>query len=68
MSPIALTEETTNGKTNPRYHSESSDAAFKAESEYAAHNYHPLEVVFARAKGVEVWDPVSLSLLVQIYF
>jgi ornithine--oxo-acid transaminase len=69
MSPIALTEESSSDKRNPRYHVESSEAAFKAEAEYAAHNYHPLEVVFARAKGVEVWDPVSFaSKLLQTRF
>jgi len=29
----------------------------KMESEFAAHNYHPLPVVFERAKGASVWDP-----------
>lgn len=28
-----------------------------AEQKYAAHNYHPLPIVFARAAGVSVWDP-----------
>eukprot|EP01114_Cavostelium_apophysatum_P003918 TRINITY_DN1405_c0_g1_i1.p1 TRINITY_DN1405_c0_g1~~TRINITY_DN1405_c0_g1_i1.p1 ORF type:complete len:473 (-),score=71.38 TRINITY_DN1405_c0_g1_i1:565-1983(-) len=27
------------------------------EREYAAHNYHPLPMVFDRAEGVFVWDP-----------
>jgi len=27
------------------------------EHEFGAHNYHPLEVVIARAEGVWVWDP-----------
>ncbi|KAJ3342269.1 ornithine aminotransferase [Gonapodya sp. JEL0774] len=27
------------------------------EHEYSAHNYHPLPVVFSKAKGVHVWDP-----------
>ena len=26
------------------------------EAEYGAHNYHPLPVVFAKAKGAKVWD------------
>ena len=26
------------------------------ESKYGAHNYHPLPVVLAKAKGVKVWD------------
>jgi ornithine--oxo-acid transaminase len=40
-----------------RYHSTSTKGAIAAENEYAAHNYHPLPVVFARAQGVHVWDP-----------
>jgi len=27
------------------------------EHEYAAHNYHPLPVVFEKAEGIYVWDP-----------
>lgn len=27
------------------------------EEQYGAHNYHPLDVVFAKGKGVHVWDP-----------
>ena len=27
------------------------------ESDFGAHNYHPLPVVFSRAQGVHVWDP-----------
>mmetsp|Transcript_6938 Transcript_6938/g.9588 ORF Transcript_6938/g.9588 Transcript_6938/m.9588 type:complete len:440 (+) Transcript_6938:149-1468(+) len=27
------------------------------EEEYAAHNYHPIPVVFEKAEGVHVWDP-----------
>ncbi|PHH71495.1 hypothetical protein CDD82_6485 [Ophiocordyceps australis] len=38
-------------------HAASTPAAIAAEQEYAAHNYHPLPVVFSRAKGVDVWDP-----------
>ncbi|KAK3313807.1 pyridoxal phosphate-dependent transferase [Apodospora peruviana] len=40
-----------------RYHASSTKAAIAAEKEYAAHNYHPLPVVFSRAQGVNVWDP-----------
>lgn len=40
-----------------RYHASSTDAAIQAENEFAAHNYHPLPIVFARAEGVNVWDP-----------
>lgn len=40
-----------------KYHSTSSEAAIHDEHEYAAHNYHPLPIVFARASGSSVWDP-----------
>ena len=40
-----------------RYHAASTKSAIAAEDEFAAHNYHPLPVVFARAQGVHVWDP-----------
>ncbi|KAM7223620.1 ornithine aminotransferase [Rhypophila decipiens] len=59
MAPHAETE-VANGKSNKtdgRYHATSTAAAIKHEAEYAAHNYHPLPVVFARAQGVNVWDP-----------
>ncbi|KAJ6161272.1 hypothetical protein N7470_004668 [Penicillium chermesinum] len=46
-----------NGTNAFAYHAASSDEAIKAESKYAAHNYHPLPVVFARAQGTSVWDP-----------
>ncbi|KAK2761272.1 ornithine aminotransferase [Arachnomyces sp. PD_36] len=42
---------------NAKYHVSSTDAAISDEHNYAAHNYHPLPVVFARAKGTSVWDP-----------
>ncbi|KAG7861924.1 hypothetical protein KL939_000945 [Ogataea angusta] len=35
----------------------SSAKAIEYEHEYAAHNYHPLPVVFSRAQGAKVWDP-----------
>lgn len=40
-----------------KYHASSSDEAIDAEHTYAAHNYHPLPIVFARASGCSVWDP-----------
>ncbi|KAF4595656.1 Ornithine aminotransferase [Ophiocordyceps camponoti-floridani] len=40
-----------------RFHAGSSTAAIATEKDLAAHNYHPLPVVFSRAKGVDVWDP-----------
>ncbi|RDA89795.1 hypothetical protein CP533_3322 [Ophiocordyceps camponoti-saundersi (nom. inval.)] len=43
--------------TASRFHATSSAAAIAAEDELAAHNYHPLPVVFSRAKGIDVWDP-----------
>jgi len=33
------------------------------ESEYSAHNYHPLPVVFHEAKGAHVWDPEGVEYL-----
>lgn len=45
------------------YHASSTGAAISAEAEYAAHNYHPLPVVFARAKGTCVWDPEGKKYL-----
>jgi ornithine--oxo-acid transaminase len=45
------------GAVKDRYHAASTKTAIAAENEYAAHNYHPLPVVFARAQGVHVWDP-----------
>ncbi|KAK2805807.1 hypothetical protein FQN50_006083 [Emmonsiellopsis sp. PD_5] len=46
-----------------KYHASSTDAAIAAEHEYAAHNYHPLPIVFARAAGTTVWDPEGRSYL-----
>src|SRR5436190_13584377 len=40
-----------------QYHASSTEAAIAAEREYAAHNYHPIPIVFARASGTSVWDP-----------
>jgi hypothetical protein len=54
-----------NGTVSGRYHATSSQQAVDAEAQYAAHNYHPLPVVFARAKGTSVWDPVCL--IVSVY-
>lgn len=49
--------------SNSRFHSSSTDGAIAAENEYAAHNYHPLPVVFAKAQGVNVWDPEGRQYL-----
>ncbi|KAL0473386.1 ornithine aminotransferase [Neurospora intermedia] len=40
-----------------KYHAAATNVAIAAENEYAAHNYHPLPVVFSKAQGVHVWDP-----------
>ncbi|KAJ4292162.1 ornithine aminotransferase [Collariella sp. IMI 366227] len=53
----STTTTTTTTTKQDRYHSTSTKSAIAAESAFAAHNYHPLPVVFARAQGVHVWDP-----------
>ena len=40
-----------------RYHASSSQQAIQDEHTFAAHNYHPLPIVFARASGTTVYDP-----------
>ncbi|KAI0191263.1 pyridoxal phosphate-dependent transferase [Xylaria flabelliformis] len=40
-----------------KYHASSTKGAIAAEHKYAAHNYHPLPIVFSRAQGIDVWDP-----------
>ncbi|TID20460.1 hypothetical protein CANINC_003577 [Pichia inconspicua] len=40
-----------------------SKQAVQYEQEYAAHNYHPLPVVFHKAKGAHVWDPEGKEYL-----
>ncbi|KAF5976762.1 ornithine aminotransferase [Fusarium coicis] len=44
-------------KAVSRFHATSTEKAIAIEEEYAAHNYHPLPVVFSRAEGINVWDP-----------
>ena len=39
-----------------RFHSSSSSDAVETEAKHAAHNYHPLPIVFSRASGTKVWD------------
>lgn len=41
----------------------SSATARKYEEDYSAHNYHPLPVVFHKAKGAKVWDPEGKEYL-----
>ncbi|KAI1000058.1 Ornithine aminotransferase [Podosphaera aphanis] len=38
------------------FHASSTTEAIALENEFAAHNYHPLPIVFARASGCDVWD------------
>lgn len=72
LEPSATTNDLNNGTTlkatapafhptgtlDPsRYHAASSQEALDLEATYAAHNYHPLPIVFARAQGANVWDP-----------
>ncbi|KAI2636341.1 ornithine aminotransferase [Hypomontagnella submonticulosa] len=60
MAPHAdgPTTHSGNGSTSSsRYHASTTKSAIEAENKYAAHNYHPLPVVFARAQGADVWDP-----------
>ncbi|MCJ1414983.1 ornithine aminotransferase [Xylographa parallela] len=40
-----------------QYHASTTEEAIHSEHVHAAHNYHPLPVVFARASGTSVWDP-----------
>lgn len=49
--------------TPTQYHSNSTDEAILAERTHAAHNYHPLPIVFARASGTLVWDPEGREYL-----
>jgi ornithine--oxo-acid transaminase len=35
----------------------STQEIIRLESEFGAHNYHPLPVVFSAAQGCHVWDP-----------
>jgi ornithine--oxo-acid transaminase len=57
LKPTAAAFQPAAGLTKSRYHAASTAGAIEAEHEYAAHNYHPLPVVFARAQGSSVWDP-----------
>ncbi|KAL1989148.1 hypothetical protein VTN96DRAFT_3695 [Rasamsonia emersonii] len=59
MAPSAVSTEPVSkaAAQSSKYHAASTEAAIAAEHEYAAHNYHPLPIVFARASGASVWDP-----------
>lgn len=53
-APAALSTESPGSS---KYHAASSEEAIHSEHIYAAHNYHPLPIVFSRASGASVWDP-----------
>lgn len=62
MSPHADAAVSTSG-VDSRYHAATTDAAISSENDLAAHNYHPLPVVFSKAQGVNVWDPEGRQYL-----
>ncbi|KAK9155107.1 hypothetical protein Sjap_002587 [Stephania japonica] len=41
----------------PKRSPSSSQDLINSEYEYSAHNYHPIPVVFSKAKGSCIWDP-----------
>ena len=51
------------GNPHDVFHVSSTDDAMNTEATYAAHNYHPLPIVFARAQGCRVWDPEGREYL-----
>ena len=60
MSPAAVATTgtaTSASRSDVPIHATSSELAMTYEHEYAAHNYHPLPIVFSKALGVHVWDP-----------
>ncbi|KAF7550925.1 hypothetical protein G7046_g7855 [Stylonectria norvegica] len=63
MAPHADVVVPTTKASASRYHSSSTETAMATENEYAAHNYSPLPVVFAKALGVNVWDPEGRQYL-----
>ncbi|SPO02992.1 probable ornithine aminotransferase [Cephalotrichum gorgonifer] len=65
MAPHANDTPPSTSSSSPssRFHAQTTDKAIAAEAEFAAHNYHPLPVVFARASGAHVWDPEGREYL-----
>ncbi|KAH6672868.1 putative ornithine aminotransferase [Halenospora varia] len=57
LKPTAAAFQPVAALSDSRYHAKSTHDAIEAEHKYAAHNYHPLPIVFARAEGSSVWDP-----------
>ena len=52
-----FSKQTTSETHGTSTHLLTSAEAMKLEYDYSAHNYHPIPVVFSKAKGVHVWDP-----------
>lgn len=63
MAPHADNDVNGTGNNASHYHATSTKSAIATENTFAAHNYHPLPVVFARAEGVNVWDPEGKQYL-----
>lgn len=57
LKPTAASFRPTSELASSKYHSSTTASAIEAEHKYAAHNYHPLPIVFAKASGCSVWDP-----------
>lgn len=57
LKPTARSFHPTGTPDPSKYHASSSQEAYHDEHEFAAHNYHPLPIVFSRASGCSVWDP-----------
>jgi ornithine--oxo-acid transaminase len=62
-SPLKAAAAAPASQSPSKYHVASSDEAIHTEDKYAAHNYHPLPIVFARASGCNVWDPEGRQYL-----
>jgi ornithine--oxo-acid transaminase len=70
MAPIAVDQSTPNGGASSngtaaasRFHASSTQEAIDLEHTHAAHNYHPLPVVFSSASGCVVKDPEGREYL-----
>ncbi|KAK6465901.1 ornithine aminotransferase [Scheffersomyces coipomensis] len=48
--------------TGPTFNISSTETQ-QFETQYSAHNYHPLPVVFTKAQGAHVWDPEGKEYL-----
>lgn len=59
----AKTLHSNGSSVSSRFHASSTDGAIKTEGAYAAHNYHPMPIVFASASGCTVTDPEGKQYL-----